>query len=58
MQAKKQQQKGDAMKAKIGKKQAGVIVYGRGLNARHWIDQAKRAGYKVILRNGFCELWK
>lgn len=45
-------------KTRKAMKQVGVIVYGRRLNARHWIDCAKQQGFSVLLRDGFCELFR
>lgn len=39
-------------------RQIGVIVFGGGLNASHWIDKAKGDGYSVYLRDGRAELYK
>lgn len=39
-------------------KQIGVIVFGGGLNARHWIEEAKKDGYYVLICNGYAELYK
>jgi hypothetical protein len=40
-------------------KQVGVIVFGGGLNARHWIEEAKKEdGYNVLICNGYAELYK
>lgn len=38
-------------------KQCGFIKLGAGLNARAWIDQAKREGYAVVLCGEYVELW-
>ena len=45
-------------KFKPGMKQVGIIRYGAGLNARAYIDEAKAAGFSVLLRNGFAEIWR
>ena len=37
--------------------QIGAIVYGNGLNPRPWLDEAKRNGYQVCLRDGYAEIW-
>lgn len=38
--------------------QVGVIVYGNGLNTRTAIDGFKARGFTVMLRAGFCEIWR
>ena len=38
--------------------QVGVIVYGGGINARAWIDAAKQEGCAIVLRDGYCEIWR
>jgi|GEM_PF-4947834 len=38
-------------------KQVGCIVFGGGLKARHWIEEAKKDGFRVMIRDGFAELW-
>ena len=37
-------------------KQIGVIVYGKGLNIRHAIGEAKKK-YYVLPRRGYAELY-
>ncbi|HEY4489893.1 MAG TPA: hypothetical protein VJC12_01395 [Candidatus Paceibacterota bacterium] len=39
-------------------KQVGLIMFGGGLNARHWIDEAKKAGYYVLICDGRAELYR
>ena len=37
-------------------KQIGVIVYGGGINVRHFADEAKRAGHIVVYDFGFARI--
>jgi hypothetical protein len=37
-------------------KQIGVIAYGRGLNARHYADEAKRQGLVVVFCGGYARI--
>ena len=37
-------------------KQVGVIVYGRGINVRHYADEAIRAGFVVVYDFGFARI--
>lgn len=39
-------------------KQVGVIVFGAGMNAQAWTEQAKREGYVVLLEGRFASLWR
>lgn len=40
-------------------KQVGVIVFGGGLNPRHWIEEARKEGYYVLISNGYyVELYR
>lgn len=36
----------------------GIIFYGPDLNARHWIEEAKRDGYIVVLHPNRAELYR
>jgi len=38
--------------------QRGVIVFGAGLNVRHWIDTARKAGYLVLICDGHARLYR
>ena len=40
-----------------GLKQVGCIVFGGGINVRWWIENAKAEGFKVLIRDGFAELY-
>ena len=39
-------------------KQMGVIVMGKGINLRAWIEDARRKEFAVKLEEGFVSLWK
>ena len=41
-----------------GKQQVGAIVFGHGLNARHWIEAYRALGYKVLICAGYAELYR
>jgi hypothetical protein len=39
-------------------KQYGLIVYSDGMNILYWLDQARKEGFTLFLRDGFAELWR
>lgn len=39
-------------------KQKGFIIEGGGINYNKWISDAEAEGYTIVLRVGYCELWK
>lgn len=38
--------------------QVGVIVFGKTLNPRYWIEEAKKKGYMVLISDGHARLYK
>lgn len=37
-------------------KQISVIVYGGGINVRHWADEARKQGFVVVFDFGFARI--
>ena len=37
-------------------KQIGVIVYGGGINVRHWANEARKQGFVVVYDFGFVRI--
>lgn len=46
-----------AMIDKVEMSQRGCIVFGPEMNGRAWLDEAKKEGYSVLVKDGFAELW-
>ena len=40
-----------------GLKQVGVIVYGHGLNAQHWRQEALEQGFVLVMYDTYCEMY-
>jgi len=37
-------------------KQVGVIVYGGGINVRHWADETRKQGFVAVFGFGFARI--
>lgn len=40
------------------KKLAGVIRFGGGINVRHWVEEAKKKGFVILLQDNHCLFFK
>lgn len=40
------------------RRQVGAIMYGGGLNVRHWVNAAIEQGYVVVWRAGYAAIYE